>query len=881
MTYTLHKICCRLLLVLLAVLLAESGAAFAIVAPDITSLTSISSPLNTPVRLTSDGTNLYVTDPRGGGIVKFDSAGVFSSKFSAAGKSLGIAVTAQGDLLVSQGTSVAVYSSIGVLKTSFGTFGRANGIAVSKNGTIFVADSLNNNVQVFNSSYKPAVIGASNSFGSAGSAPGQFFQPTGISYEKLSDQVAVVDTRNGRIQFFSTTGVYQKSIGSFGSGPLMFTSPQAVSFEYSSDQSTLNRIYVVDAFQSTIQIIDAVSGSFVRYIGGYGITEGKLITPSDILFGSNGQLVVANGTGKLSLFKVSDPSSGPFLQIDALPQATNLATLLISGTTTGTAVTVNGLPAQLSGTVWRATVSLVTGDNTFTVAATDAKGTTTKTISIAALAPAANPVILTVSPVVTQTADPILKLSGTVTSGGSVTVKGAAATVNGSVWSAAVSLSAGLNTISIVGSKAGMDNSTLDISVTLDTSMPVVATQLPSSWSVFSTPLQTISGSVTGNAGAVTVLVTLNGVSQPPVTVSDGVFSVPVLLAPGKSGSPANNITLTVVDSYGTTIQALARSLTYDPQAPRVTVTTPSAAVSGTPTYHLEGVAPAGSTVTVNGAAATVAGTLWSADVSLSQGMNGFEVKATPAAGGQTTTVMTEVTYAPGLPSLAITSPAKDAPVATSSYTLTGSAAPGTVVTARVNGVPTSVATSSTGIFSLTIPSMNIATGNYNVVVDVTDTTTGKTSTSNRTIVYDPVPPAITTTLAPSGAPAKVTAPGGVLVARDKNGPVGTVTVDAGGVATLDLTSVTYDAATLNIQSFSAAGLSSRNGDINLDGKVNIADALLALKVVIGTAPQPTFNQMLRADVGPVVNGEPTVDNRIKMSDLVVIIEKIIGLSSW
>jgi hypothetical protein len=100
-------------------------------------------------------------------------------------------------------------------------------------------------------------------------------------------------------------------------------------------------------------------------------------------------------------------------------------------------------------------------------------------------------------------------------------------------------------------------------------------------------------------------------------------------------------------------------------------------------------------------------------------------------------------------------------------------------------------------------------------------------------------------------------------------------------VPTLDLTNVAYDPTTLNIQAFSPAGLSSRNGDINLDGKLDIADALAALKVLAGIAPQPSFNQMLHGDVGPVVSGAPTVDSRIQMSDIVVILEKIIGLSSW
>ena len=880
---------CRLMFVLLASLIGVSTAS-AVVAPDITALTSISSALNTPTRLAEDsiGGLLYVSDPRSGGILTFDSTtGVYKSRIAATANPLGVAVVSSGDLLVSQGTAVAVYSPDGTKLKEFGAFGRANGIAVTKAGQIFVVDSANNKVQAFNSDYSERSLGSSNSFGVAGNAPGQFYQPTGISYEKISDQLAVTDTRNGRVQFFSTSGLYQKSIGSFGSGPLKFTSPQSVSFEYSADQAMLKRVYVVDAFQSTIQVIDGATGEFVRYIGNYGITDGKLVSPSDILFNKKNQLVVANGTGKLSLFTIADPTNGPLLQIDALPSATNMTSLLISGTTTGTSVTVNDVSAVVSGTQWSiSNVNLTVGVNSFVVVASDTKGlTTSKTVLVTALAPSGNnlpPVALTVSAVAAQTADPVLKVSGTVTADSSVTVANGTntgtAVVTGTSWSATTTLNAGVNTLRIVGSKGGMDTSTLEISVVLDTSMPVVATGLPSTGSVFSTPLQTLSGKISNNTNTVTVIVTVNGTTQPPVSVSDGVFSVPVILAQGP-----NNVTLTAVDSFGVTIKALVSTLMYDPQVPPVTVTTPVGAVSGTALYHLAGSAPAGSVVTVNGTAAVQSGTGWSADVPLTQGQNNFEVKATPAAGGAATTAMTMVSYAPGLPSLAITSPAKDAPVATSSSAVTGFVPAGSIVTARVNGIPTSVSTNtSTGAFSVVIPSMTAPAGStsqYSVVVSVTDAITGATSTSTRSIIYDPNPPVITT-VSTSPATIKVTAPGGALSAKDKNGPVGTI-VFVNGVPSLDLTNVTYDPATLNIQAFSPAGLSSRNGDLNLDGKVDIADALEALKVVAGLAQQPSFNQMLHGDVGPVVSGAPTVDSRIRMSDLVVIIEKIIGLSAW
>ena len=251
--------------------------------------------------------------------------------------------------------------------------------------------------------------------------------------------------------------------------------------------------------------------------------------------------------------------------------------------------------------------------------------------------------------------------------------------------------------------------------------------------------------------------------------------------------------------------------------------------------------------------------------------MNGFEVKASKSS-GVSTTAMTSVAYSPGSPSLLITSPAKDSPVASSTYTMTGTASSGAIVTARINGVPASVVTSASGAFSLAVPAMSTATGTYMVTVSVTDTS-GATSNSTRSIIYDPNPPVI---IGVSESPIKVSAPAGVLVANDKNGPVGTVAV-TNGVATLDLTGVTYDQATLNIQAFSPAGLSSRNGDINADGKLDIADALKALRILANLDPAPSFVQMLRGNVAPLVNYESQPDGKIGLDDVVVILDKVLG----
>lgn len=288
----------------------------AVPSPVVTTLASVRDGIRTPVRLATDTSgNFYVTDPRGGGILKYDNAGNLVQTIAGVNSIFGIAIAPNGDLLASQGTSVAVIDSTsGTMRTQFGTFRGANGIAVDNAGTIYVTDSLDSCVQVFTSTYQPLVTGKAsagkpaNSFGSFGKATGQFVRPTGITFEKLSNQLAIADMHSGQIQFYSTSGVYQSSLGSFGSGPLRFTSPQSIAFEYTSDGSAVSRMYVVDSFQATIQVIDGSSGAFLSYIGSYGLAEGELVTPGDVLFDRydplNGRLLVTNGSGRLSFFSI-------------------------------------------------------------------------------------------------------------------------------------------------------------------------------------------------------------------------------------------------------------------------------------------------------------------------------------------------------------------------------------------------------------------------------------------------------------------------------------------------------------------------------------------------------------------------------------------------
>lgn len=70
------------------------------------------------------------------------------------------------------------------------------------------------------------------------------------------------------------------------------------------------------------------------------------------------------------------------------------------------------------------------------------------------------------------------------------------------------------------------------------------------------------------------------------------------------------------------------------------------------------------------------------------------------------------------------------------------------------------------------------------------------------------------------------------------------------------------------------------NGDLNGDGKVDIADALRALLISAGLAT-PSASELIRGDVAPMANGLPIPDGTIDTGDALVILKQSLGLLSW
>ena len=233
-------------------------------------------------------------------------------------------------------------------------------------------------------------------------------------------------------------------------------------------------------------------------------------------------------------------------------------------------------------------------------------------------------------------------LAGTVEAGATVDVRqgGAsigAASVTGTAWSLAVTLTEGANEFTAIATDAaGNTSATSDaVTITLDTmspAAPVITTPAAN------TSVNTVSFTLAGTAEAgATVDVLRSGASIATVTaMANGAWSIEVTLSTDNNG--ANTFTATATDAAMNTSDASpAVTITLDMVAPPVAIGITTRTVNEA-SFTLSGTVEAGATVDVlksgtSIGAANVTGTDWTFAVMLTGGANTFTATATDAAG--------------------------------------------------------------------------------------------------------------------------------------------------------------------------------------------------------------------------------------------------------
>jgi sugar lactone lactonase YvrE len=149
-------------------------------------------------------------------------------------------------------------------------------------------------------------------WGSFGTAPGQFKNPSSIAIDE-TQAIYVSEQSNNRIQKFDSTGVFLGMWGSGGAGPGQLSGPRGI------DIGSDGMVYVSDYDNSRVSVFTP-GGSFLRNIT-YGISPYNLVTPIGIDCEPSGNLWV---TGAHGLHHFS--STGEALQfISTEPGATATA----------------------------------------------------------------------------------------------------------------------------------------------------------------------------------------------------------------------------------------------------------------------------------------------------------------------------------------------------------------------------------------------------------------------------------------------------------------------------------------------------------------------------------------------------------------------------
>jgi hypothetical protein len=879
--------------------LYTASGVLAALAPEVHHLGRISGVI-APVRLAADPFGkLYVADPRNGGVLQFDNAGNRLKTFPVKG-ARGVAITPAGELVVTHGSAASVINvetgSLLFPLTPTAPFKQANGVTVDDAGRILVVDTLDSTVKVFLGSGQPSI-----SFGNAGAVTEKLNLPTAIAFDSASKQIIVADTGNSRLVFFDKNGVFIRSVGGKtqnGTAPV-FTSPQSVALEYTkTSPQNLQRIYVSDSFQSEVQIIDPQGpGSSLSRIGGYGKTAGKLKVPVDALFdAASSRLLVANGAGEITLFGINvtalpaPDTTPPVLTLDAPPAIINTNTVVIGGSVEKEALVQISVPSGVSVSAvsyfpapdaslsfWQAEISgLIQGQNTLTVIARDtASNPATATATI--IYSPDNSVKVGIDTTFSVPVNKVQQaLSGTKTEGSTVSLTGPAGvtfitTNSPTTWSSTASgLTEGINTITATAVN-GAFSSSASTRITVLTSGPSLEVSTLADKSTTTQPVLNVSGRLSNNSYFAAL--TVNG---EPVEVHNDAFSTSVTLKVGVNGG-ANIISIIARDTAGNETKDI-RTITFDDTLPTVAISAPAdgAIVSGT-SIHITGTVTKGATVQLhinNGSAfpvETKADGSWSAtSVPLDPGLNTLIV----SIAGTGSSAKATVTRDAGVPSLAVTIPEKDISLNKPTQTVSGTVSAGSEIKVTINGVDVPVTVKPDGTYS--IPVTFEAEKPYALVITATDAL-GKSVTTYRNLVYDVTAPAIKP-IDPA-TPLKITFSEGIPAVVDKNGPVAgvVITTNADGSKTVDLSNATFDLMTLDVHAVDAAGNSTRNGDVDGNRTTDIADAMKMLRLSLGL-DVASFDQKLRGDVAPLLNGISKPDGLLNVFDIIFLLEKIVGL---
>ena len=420
-----------------------------------------------------------------------------------------------------------------------------------------------------------------------------------------------------------------------------------------------------------------------------------------------------------------DTTPPVFLSIqppDGTLTATSQATLM-GQVDDAAGVTADGAPAALAGQDFSyGPITLSEGDNVFLLRAVDEAGNAAEQTHTLVLDTTA-PVVTISQPPAGVTGTATTTVSGTAVDLHltEVRVNGSVATFSGSGYQLdGVTLTEGVNTITVDAVDAVGNTGSAQRTVTLDTIAPVI----------------TVSGISDGQR--------TNQPVTPVVTIADATqVSSEILLngAPFVSGSTvsgegSHTLSVTATDQAGN-FSSFSLSFEIDLTSPVfVSVSPADGSVIGTAEVTLTGQVTGAVSVTVDGTPATLTGDTFTAGPFTVTGQRVFTLVAVDDVGNETVLTHTLIVDTEP-PALTITEPADGAVLGIASTVVSGAVSDAHLAEVRVNG---QLATVSGGTY--TLASLALAEGSNTITVEATDTV-GNTATAQVTVAVDAVPPTI------------------------------------------------------------------------------------------------------------------------------------------
>ena len=205
---------------------------------------------------------IYVVDTRGNSYGVFDLANSRSKLVRPTGagalaKPINITIDADGTRYITDTDreQILVFDADDHFLRAIGEPGQFRPVDVAIAGNLlYVTDIMNHRIHVLDKATGEVI----QTFGDAGSEPGQLFHPTNLA---IGDDgtIYVTDTSNFRLQQFDAEGKFIRAIGSQGSRPGTFSRPKGIALDREG------HIYVVDAAFQNIQVLDPDGGALMAF----------------------------------------------------------------------------------------------------------------------------------------------------------------------------------------------------------------------------------------------------------------------------------------------------------------------------------------------------------------------------------------------------------------------------------------------------------------------------------------------------------------------------------------------------------------------------------------------------------------------------------------